>query len=208
MNEIIQVVLYIFIPTLLLLQINRLNKIRKLRKKYPGIPIGILNLETLLCCLQIGADLESAAFQEEQSERERKEQFEKNVVPIFREYDKRAGITADTEKISFKDVPQDDEELNKLLELTAGRMKTNLSYLSNILLVPKERIIALVEKTIFLSLEGEYVRNNIMRGGEELPADFEEKILSGICPFCDNAIDRSKNYCLNCGSTLVILEEK
>ena len=208
MNEIMQILLYIFIPTLLLLQIKRINKIRKLKKRHPDLPIGVLNLEAFSCCLEVGAGLERATFQEEQSESERKEQFEKNVAPIFREYDKRTGITEASEKIPFKEAPQEDEEINKLVKLTSGRVKTNLNYLSSVMLVPKERIIELVDKTIFLSLEGEFVRNNIIRGKEDLPADFQEKIISGICPYCNNVIDRSRNYCLNCGSTLIILDNE
>jgi len=186
-NEIVATVLTLFVLFFLVAQIRFIRRLINRRKNNENIPGGLLLAEVLsgcFFCMECCGDIDVINYTDSESDAHLEKFSGKapDETEIKRALKDKKGTIIDS---------LSEEEKYKIKDLISKRQKTSLMYISNITLIPKERIITLLLDNSDFDIENEYIINKKLVVKDELTDE--------ICPECNNPFKSSRKYCSTCG---------
>ncbi len=179
----------------LMIQIRFLRRFIKLKKSYGNLPGALFLAEALIegCCCALECCASSSSsidFDLGGSGSDAHVEIHSGKPPEEYEIKKALEDKKKTEKGSLSA----EEEQTKVKDLVSKREKTSLMYVSNITLLPQQRIIEIILDDPDFIIEHEYVVNKKFFAIEETTKK--------LCSICKTPYEPNHEFCSNCGNIL------
>ena len=193
MNTLVIVTITFSLLFFLMIQIRFLRRFIKLKKSYGNLPGGLFLAEAIVgCCMCLECCASSSSTSIDLGGSDSDAQVEIHSGKPPEEYEIKKAL--EDRKKTEKGYLSAEEEQTKVKDIVSKRKKTSLMYVSNITLLPQERIIEIILDDPDFIIEYEYVVNKKFLAIEEMTKK--------LCPICKTPYEPSHEFCSNCGNIL------
>ncbi len=177
----------------LMIQIRFLRRFIRLKKSYGNLPGALFLAEAIVgCCMCLDCCASSSSTSIDLGSSDSDAHLEKFSGKPPEEYEIKKDL--EDRKKTEKGYLSAEEEQTKVKDLVSKRQKTSIMYISNITLLPQERIIEIILDDPDFIIEYEYVINKKLL--------MKEEIAKRICSICNTPFEPSHEFCSNCGYVL------
>ena len=193
MNTLVIVTITFTLLFFLMIQIRFLRRFIRLKKSYGNLPGALFLAEAIVgccTCLECCASSSSTSIDFGGSDSDAQVEIHSGKPPEEYEIKQALEDRKKTERGSLSA----EEEQTKVRDLVSKRQKTSIMYISNITLLPPERIIEIILDDPDFIIEYEYVINKKLL--------MKEEIAKRICSICNTPFEPSHEFCSNCGNVL------
>jgi len=193
MNTLVVVTITFTLLFFLMIQIKFLRRFIRLKKSYGNLPGALFLAEAigygccmcLECCASSSTSIDFGGSDSET-------RFDIHSGKPPEEYEIKQAL--EDRKKTERGYLSAEEEQTKVKDLVSKREKTSIMYISNITLLPPERIIEIILDDPDFIIEYEYVINQKFLPKKEITKD--------LCPICKTPFEPSHEFCANCGNIL------